>query len=338
MCVATVVFAFGSSLYVCKPASRDASSLKVLQVIGSASFARLKATFSGGESTATSGTSSWLDYADTSKYSREFIRETRIVLGIFTVFIPISLFWALYDQQGSRWTYQAIMMNGKTGPIQIKPEQMGVFNAILILLLIPAFDRVIYPFLTGRLNVSLQPLAKIFWGMFLAALSFVLAGLLQFVIERRGVFTENPSELGTLICRDGCVHVLWQVPQYVVLTCAEVMLSITGLEFAYSQAPESMKSVCSSAWLLTVAAGNLVVIFFNELNPVAWFIHQPKHQMTANFIFWAAILFAGTFCFALVASNYKYVNIDEMRTISIDNDESIVLPEEEEVKYKESEL
>lgn len=317
MFIATVVFVSGSAMYVKKPPASDASSVKVIKVIASAIVGKLRSllSFRSGESTR----NSWLEYADTSKYSSEFIRETKIVLGILTVFAPISLFWALYDQQGSRWTFQAIMMNGKFGPaISIKPEQMGIFNAILILLLIPAFERVIYPAL-GRLGVSLQPLAKIFWGMALAAFSFVLAALLQFLIDSKGTFIDNPVDSGTVICETGCIHVLWQIPQYFILTCGEVMLSITGLEFAYSQAPESMKSVCSAAWLLTVAAGNLVVIFFNELNPVGWFV-SAENEMAGNFLFWSVVLSAGTFVFALMASRYKYVNTVELRTIPTEDD------------------
>lgn len=312
MLVATVVFVAGSALYVKKPPSSDASSLKVIKVIASATYGKVRSIFSRERR------ASWLEYADISKYSREFIAETRIVLGILAVFAPISLFWALYDQQGSRWTYQAIMMNGKLGSyISIKPEQMGVFNAILILVLIPAFDRVIYPTL-AHMGISLQPLAKIFWGMCLASFSFVLAAALQFWIESKGTFIDNPIDAGTVVCESGCVHVLWQIPQYFILTCGEVMLSITGLEFAYSQAPESMKSVCSAAWLLTVAAGNLVVIVFNEMDPVAWLTRE--HQMAGNFLFWATMLAGGTLLFALMASKYKYVNSDELHTISSEGD------------------
>lgn len=308
MLIATVVFVAGSAMYVKKPPSSDASSLRVLKVIASALSGKICSFFGRGEKK-----NSWLEYADMSKYSRQFVHETKIVLGILTVFAPISLFWALYDQQGSRWTYQAIMMNGDLGPISIKPEQMGVFNAILILILIPAFDRVIYPTL-GHMGVSLQPLAKIFWGMALATLSFVLAALLQFFMESKGTFVDNPVDSGTLVCESGCVHVLWQIPQYFILTCGEVMLSITGLEFAYSQAPESMKAVCSAAWLLTVAAGNLVVIFFNELDPVGWI--TSSNEMAWNFLFWSAVLGIGTFLFALMASKYKYLNRDEIMTVA----------------------
>lgn len=295
-------------MYVKKPPSSDASSLKVIKLISSATAGKIRSFFGRGAKK-----DSWLEYADISKYSNEFVQETEVVLGIMSVFAPISLFWALYDQQGSRWTYQAIMMNGNLGPISIKPEQMGIFNAILILSLIPAFDRVIYPTL-GDMGVSLQPLAKIFWGMALAAFSFVLAALLQFFMESKGTFVNNPIDAGTVICESGCVHVLWQIPQYFILTCGEVMLSITGLEFAYSQAPENMKAVCVSAWLLTVAFGNLIVIFFNEIDPVSWII--TTNRMAWNFLFWSGVLGLGTFSFALMASKYKYVNIDELRTVS----------------------
>lgn len=62
------------------------------------------------------------------------------------------------------------------------------------------------------------------------------------------------------------VHILWLVPQYVVMTMGEVMFSVTGLEFSFTQAPASMKSVLQSIWLLTVAFGNLIVVLIVEGN------------------------------------------------------------------------
>ena len=60
-----------------------------------------------------------------------------------------------------------------------------------------------------------------------------------------------------ILTAENTVHMLWMIPQYVVLTCGEIMVSITGLEFSYSQAPVSMKSMVQACWLITVALGNI---------------------------------------------------------------------------------
>lgn len=63
-----------------------------------------------------------------------------------------------------------------------------------------------------------------------------------------------------ILTEPNSIHILWLIPQYFVITCSEIMISVTGLEFSYSQAPDSMKSVVQAAWLLTVAGGNIIVI------------------------------------------------------------------------------
>lgn len=60
------------------------------------------------------------------------------------------------------------------------------------------------------------------------------------------------------------IHMLWLIPQYVVITLGEVMFSVTGLEFSFSQSPVSMKSVLQACWLLTVAFGNVIVVIVAE--------------------------------------------------------------------------
>lgn len=61
------------------------------------------------------------------------------------------------------------------------------------------------------------------------------------------------------------LHITYQLIQILVITAGEIMFSISGLSFAYAEAPQSMKSVISATWLLTVAFGNLIVVIIAEL-------------------------------------------------------------------------
>jgi len=61
------------------------------------------------------------------------------------------------------------------------------------------------------------------------------------------------------------MHMAWMLPQYIIITMAEVMFSITGLQFAFTQAPESMKSLLQAGWLLSVAFGNLIVVLVTQV-------------------------------------------------------------------------
>ena len=63
----------------------------------------------------------------------------------------------------------------------------------------------------------------------------------------------------------GAVHVGWQIIPYVLITVAEVLVSVTGLEFAYSQAPARMKSTIMSFWNLMVSLGNVLASFLSGL-------------------------------------------------------------------------
>ena len=96
---------------------------------------------------------------------------------------------------------------------------------------------------------------------------------------------------------------LWLVPQYVVITAGEVMFSITGLQFSYSQAPESMKSVIQAFWLLTVAFGNMLVVFIAEAKFV--------QSQSVEFFLFAILMFLDMALFMILAMRYKYSDSSE---------------------------
>ena len=171
--------------------------------------------------------------------------EHRGTLGrLACVFALLSVFWALFDQTGSSWVFQAEKLNltvalPLVGSLRVLPSQVQALNPILILLITPLFTWVVYPRLVARQWVSTR--GRVVVGMVLAALSFGVVGYTQTLIDN-GV---QPS-------------VLWQVGAYIILTIAEVLVSITTLELAYTHAPEASRSFVTSFYLLSVSLGNLL--------------------------------------------------------------------------------
>lgn len=79
-----------------------------------------------------------------------------------------------------------------------------------------------------------------------------------------------------------------------------VSVWLTGLEFAYSQAPVSMKSCLQATWLMTVAFGNLIVVIVAES-------HLFTNQ-ASEFFFFAGMLGVVSLIFMLMSCFYKYVD------------------------------
>ena len=184
-------------------------------------------------------------------FSKEGVRT---ILRLCSIFLFIPIFWTLFDQTASSWVYQSIDMDRKIFGIEILPSQVQAANPFLILILIPLFTYVIYPMVEKF--IPLTPLRKIGFGLFLTAFSFCLSALIQTWIDAG----ESPS-------------IAWQLLAYLVLTSGEIMVSIVCLEFAYTQAPKSMKSIVMALFLASVALGNGIAALVNTAiqipNPLA---------------------------------------------------------------------
>lgn len=98
--------------------------------------------------------------------------------------------------------------------------------------------------------------------------SFKLGGVYTVVGSDVPVATPTPIIGRTItVTQPNKLHMALMLPQYIILTMAEVMFSVTGLQFAFTQAPESMKSLLQAGWLLSVAFGNLIVVIIKGSRP-----------------------------------------------------------------------
>jgi dipeptide/tripeptide permease len=216
--------------------------------------------------------------ADIENLGQEILekREEKYnISNIFKLFLPIIFFWMLYDQQSSTWIEQGFKMSNSstffTREIHILSSQMQTFNSVFILCFIPLFSTYLYPFIE-YLGFKLTPIKKMGGGVFLASLSFLISAFLEHKIDLYAL--ENQK-----------ISILWQLPQYLVLTAGEILLNMTGLEFAYSEAPDTMKTIILSSWLLTVTFGNILVIFYSIIDPAKWI--KPAEPETFNFLMYA---------------------------------------------------
>ncbi|KAK4313634.1 hypothetical protein Pmani_015038 [Petrolisthes manimaculis] len=503
MVVALVLFIGGSHLYIKKPAEGSV----VLQVVTYCTEA-LRRRCGKRRRDQDNSSSSSSSPSSSSSFDPDMERLMRLLL----LFVPLPFFWALFDQQGSRWTFQATRMDGQIGQWDIKPDQMQVVNPLFILLLIPVFDKCVYPWLEGRGWLKL-PLQRMLLGGVLAGVAFIMSAVLELNLEstypvevKQGEarvtlintlpcdvtieapgFTHNTSittlqqkvvnniDLGgstsqefnvsvkldnewcgghikyslptytltftstqahlVLVTADSSfvkvvnieppdsyhksdngqpklrlvynlplplleqcvkvtgtltktytfcitdkpqglisgtpfqtlhpgrydvhlptmtdnntthnnnthkptqvelrsggvynlliqkplsnitntssvvlyevtppnsVHMAWLLPQYLTITVSEVMFSITGLQFSFTQAPSSMKSVVQAAWLITVAFGNLIVVIIAGAK-----IFERQAQ---EFFLFAGLMFVDMICFAFLAKHYKYNTEEE---------------------------
>ncbi|XP_033066950.1 solute carrier family 15 member 2 isoform X3 [Trachypithecus francoisi] len=478
MVIALAVFAMGSKIYN-KPPPEGNIVAQVFKCIWFAISNRFK-----NRSGDIPKRQHWLDWA-AEKYPKQLIMDVKALTRVLFLYIPLPMFWALLDQQGSRWTLQAIRMNGNLGFFVLQPDQMQVLNPLLVLIFIPLFDFVIYR-LVSKCGINFSSLRKMAVGMILACLAFAVAAAVEIKINEMtpaqpgpqevflqvlnladddvkvtvvgnennslliesiksfqktprysklhlktksqnfhfhlkyhnlSLYTEHSvqeknwyslviredgnsissmmvkdtesktingmttvrfvntlhkdvnislskdtslnvgedygvsayrtvqrGEYPAVHCRtedknfslnlglldfgaaylfvitnntneglqawktedipDNKMSIAWQLPQYALVTAGEVMFSVTGLEFSYSQAPSSMKSVLQAAWLLTIAVGNIIVLVVAQFSGlVQW----------AEFILFSCLLLVICLIFSIMGYYYVPVKTEDMQ-------------------------
>nr|CAH7727461.1 unnamed protein product [Callosobruchus chinensis] len=416
----------------------------------------------------------WLDYAE-AKFGSQLVNNIKVTMKVLVLYIPLPIFWTLYDQQGSGWTFQAVRMDGNIGFYTILPDQMQVVNPLLILVFIPIFTYGVYPVL-AKCRLLTTPLQKMTCGGLLTAVAFALSAILSVQLEKgypvlptegniqlrvynpspcsikfespdlkltetiapmdvytnkdimfsgtdksvtfkltgsclgkdfnfNGAVTEkkaygiyvtesegrlfedfvDKSEDGyprvrtlsfvdeditfnqdsySIVLKNGNyslkkvpnpgdysinggpqkatfklggtytvligkengalnsteievtppndIHILWLMPQYVIITAGEIMFCITGFEFSYSQAPVSMKSLLQACFLLTTAIGNLIIVIIESV--------KIFDKQSNDFFLYTALMVVDMGLFGFLAMRYKYVIPEDSETEELQED------------------
>jgi POT family proton-dependent oligopeptide transporter len=226
--------------------------------------------------------------AGRSFFRENFNREGLSAIGrIALIYVFVAIFWSLWDQSGSEWVLQAEKMDRQVtifgSTFEILSAQIQTLNSIFILTMIVVCNYVVYPLISRVF--PLTELRKIGLGLVVTAVSFLIAAW----IESQITAGLKPS-------------IAWQVPAFLLLSTGEVMVSVTALEFAYTQAPKRMKSIVMVLYMWAISAGNLFTGLVHKFIanpdgstklPGAWF-----------YLFFVGLCFLTAMVFVFVARQY----------------------------------
>jgi POT family proton-dependent oligopeptide transporter len=220
----------------------------------------------------------------------EFLKETFSSAGIlsllklFLIYVFVAVFWSLFDQTGSSWVLQAEEMDRHLFGIEWLSSQIQALNPVLVMLFIPLFSYGVYPLINKFFKLT--PLRKICIGFFIAVPAFLIPAW----VENQIVMGQTPN-------------IAWQLLSYVFLTAAEVMVSITCIEFSYTQAPKKMKSFVMAGFMLSVSLGNVFTALVNVV--IQNEDGSSKLVGAEYFLFFAGAMFLAAVIFIPVAMLYK---------------------------------
>ncbi len=230
------------------------------------------------------------------RHADSAVDSVRAVLRILIVFALVTPFWSLFDQKASTWILQGNEMRVPHEAwwwpswLVKEPAQMQALNPLLVMLIIPFNNIVLYPALR-RMGFEPTALKRMGWGIAISGASWIVAGMIQLHID---------SGASTSLA--------WQTLPYVLLTIGEVLVSATALEFAYSQATLAMKGVIMAFWYLSVTFGNLWVLLTNAAvrneGVTAQIAATGLSENAFLMFFFAGFAFVAALAFAAYARRY----------------------------------
>jgi len=224
-------------------------------------------------------------------YGPEFIDDLRAALRVIMYLPPILFFFSLSDLSSAIWIYQANLMNRSFfGSKQLSSDQLAFLNPVIIIIMAPTLDRVVYPIVNKFIRVT--PLRKMYVGFVFTALAMTMSGILEIFVEL------HPQR----------VHVLFQIPQYFIMCLGELLIAISSMDFAYQEAPTSMKSMMQATFLAYISFGDLNnLLMINIMSPIPIFQAEKTQFADAYRMFvFAFEMCLGLVYFFLTTFRYKY--------------------------------
>jgi POT family proton-dependent oligopeptide transporter len=242
------------------------------------------------------------------RWDDHFVEEVKRALIACKVFCFYPIYWVVYGQFSNNFITQA----GQMANHGIPNDLMQNFDPIAIIVFLPLVDQVLMPFLRKR-RIPFPPINRIVAGFWVASLAMVYAAVIQYYIYQTGPCYDQPlcdaakGPDGVIVGNN--IHIASQTGAYMLIGISEIFASVTGLEYAYTKAPPSMKSFVQAMYLLTNAFGSAIS---EALNPV---LVDPKIQWMYVGLAVSSFIAGGLIYFL-----FRHLNAEEDELNALDQD------------------
>lgn len=250
------------------------------------------------------------------------VEELKMIISLLPIWLSTVFVWTALAQMETFSVEEATTMDRHIGPnFKFPAASLAVFELVNVLCILPLYDIFFVPFMrrfTGNLQ-GISTLQRMGVGIVVSILAMGVAGLVEVKrvsVAREYGLIDKPNSVIPL-------SVFWLVPQYFLRGTTEIFTQVGQLDFFYSEAPESMRSLGTAMYLSTIGVGHfvstlLVTVVKNATrngDGEGWLTDNLNRSRLDKFYYLLAIMSAVNFLFYLLCAHwYKYKKVIRVHT------------------------
>ncbi|CAN1262383.1 Protein NRT1/ PTR FAMILY 4.6 [Linum perenne] len=242
------------------------------------------------------------------------VEEVKIVVKILPIFMSTIMLNCCLAQLSTFSVQQAATMNTKLGSFKVPPASLPIFPVIFIMILAPVYNHIIIPFArrVTKSEMGITHLQRIGTGLVLSIVAMVVAALVE--MESGLLNTSSPLPM----------TFLWIALQYLFLGSADLFTLAGMMDFFFSEAPLSMRSLATSLSWASLAMGYyLSSVLVSLVNSIAGVYKQTPWLSGSNLnhyhlerFYWLMCVLSGInfLHYIFWARRYKYRSTTEVES------------------------